>query len=275
MRPRSSLLAFALAGCAVDAPAPDPIVICHNANCAGTDRFHDDTLEGLEESLALVTDGRPMFDGLEMDTFLYFDGTQSRCLFAHDDLAPETAPSLEIAGDMLADHLQKDVASWNGEQFYWKVELKPTVAGTDLFHTAQQLQQHAACSLALVAQVAARSRHRLTVLFDSTTECIHNELKYQLDQPTWAALRDNPNVEILHAGPVVPERKCIPVDLDVRTFYVRRWRDNSVDAFRPAMIWMDARSENTETVRIIQHLQPEYIATSTAPFVRGWLQGSK
>jgi hypothetical protein len=271
MRLRSSLLLVCLVSACY--PDVDPILICHNGNCAGTGLYEDDTVEGLTESLALVTDGRPTFDGMDMDTFLYFDGTKSECFFAHDDLHPETFVSPRVPAQMIADYLQNDVVSWNGERFFFKVELKPTVAGANLFHTGQQLQQHAECVLDLVSVAVANSRHPVTVILDSTSECIHNELRYRIMQPEWQSLATNPNVQLLFSGPVVPARECIPSPLDIHSFYVRGWHDNAVDAVRPIMAWLDARSENSETLKIIRHLRPEYVASSSIQFTRGWLTG--
>ena len=267
---RSSALLACLAGCY---PEVNPLVICHNGNCAGTGKYEDDTVEGFAESLALLTDGRPTWDGMDMDTFLYYDGTQSTCWFAHDDTHPERFVDPRVPAEMIAEHLQKDVPSWNGERFYFKVELKPTVAGSNLYHTGQQLQQHAECVLDLVNAAVANSRHPVTVILDSTSECIHNELRYRVEQPEWQPLVTNPNVGILFSGPVVPKRECIPTPLDIRSFYVRGWHDGAIDAIRPAMVWMDGRSENSETLKIVRRLRPEYLATSVAPFVRGWIEG--
>src|SRR3954468_23925597 len=175
LRHRSSLIVLAmLSGCM---PEYDTLLICHTANCAGTGLHEDDTLDGLTESLALRTDGRPTFDGVEVDTYLYFDGTESICLFAHDDLAPALAAAPGQAASLIADFLDQDDVSWNGERFYLKVELKPTVAGTNYFHDSEQLQQHASCALQLVADAVARSHHQVTVILDSTSECLHDELQ--------------------------------------------------------------------------------------------------
>ena len=277
MRLLSSLLVSALAlgaGCATALyPDLDPLVICHNTNCSGTKLYADDTLEALEESLALVTDGRPSFDGMEADTYLYFDGKQSTCLFAHDLTHLEAPATPREAADLLNAHLQKDVASFNGERFYLKLELKPTVYGTDAFHSAQQLAQHAKCGLDMARQATLNSRHPVTIIFDTMSECILNELQFQIAQPEWAELANAPNLEILYSAQVVPARACIPARVDIRSINVRSWRDTPVDAIRPFMVWLDSHSESTETMKIVQHLDPEYISTSEVPFVRGYVEG--
>jgi hypothetical protein len=263
MRLRSSLLLIVLAACD---PPYDPILICHNANCAGTGRYADDTIEGLAESLALRSDGRPIIDGVEIDTYLYWDGAQSHCLFAHDDLEPELAASPRAAAAMVAEHLHGPTPAWNGERFYLKVELKPTVAGTNLFHTGPQLQQHAECVLDAIEVAVAGSTVPVTVILDSTNECLHDELQLRLTERSW-------DLEVLYSGPLVPSRECQPVPLDIRTIRAESWRDDSLESLRPIMVWLDADAENTEALKIDYYLRPEYVASSHAPFVRGWIEG--
>lgn len=271
-RRSSVLVALGLAGCM---PAYDPIVICHNGNCDGTGAFEDDTLDALRASLALADGERPLFDGIELDTFLFFNARtkQSTCLFAHDDLDPEGAARPIEAAQLVAEHLQKPLVSWNGERFYLKIELKPTVTGTENFHTASQAIMHAQCVLEMAHAATQRSPVPVTVIFDSTTECLHTEIEERRMLDEWLPLTTNPNVELLHSGPIVATRACIPVELDVRTFHVRAWRDTEIESIRPAMVWLDRNSENTETVKIIRHIRPEYVTTSAVPYVRGWVEG--
>ncbi len=263
-----------LVGCQTSLyPVADPLVICHNTNCAGTGKYGDDTLEALEESLAITLDGRPAFDGMEADTYLYFDGETSQCLFAHDTKHLDTVAKPSEAAALLDAHLQKDDVAWNGERFYLKLELKPTVQGSDQFHTAQQLATHAQCALEMAIEATRNARHPVTLIFDTMSECILNELQYQMALPRWETLANDPNLEILYSAQVVPYRACVPSRVDIRSINVRDWRNVPVDAIRPFMIWMDSHSENTETVEIVRHLQPEYISTSEVPFVRGYIEG--
>jgi hypothetical protein len=187
-------------------------------------------------------------------------------LFAHDGLSPDRAAHPLDAAALVAAQLQQDVPSWNGERFYLKIELKPTVAGTDYFHTAAQLEQHAECALEMANAAIANSRVPVTVIFDSTSECLHNELQARIGD--WPALGD-----VVYSEPVTPTRECIPPHIDIRTLFVRAWHDTEIESMRPVMIWLDAHSENTETLKIIRHLRPEYIASSAVQFVRGWVEG--
>jgi len=271
MRLLSSLLG--LSGCWVGLyPTLNPLVICHNTNCSGTRQYGDDTLEALDESLALEENGIPTFDGMEADTYLYFDGTNTSCLFAHDIEHLETVAKPAEAAALLAAHLQKDVVAWNRERFYLKLELKPTVQGSDQYHSGPQLQQHAECALDMAVAATKDSRHPVTIIFDSMSECLLNELQHRIALPEWAHLAGDPNVDILYSAQVVPARACIPSQVDIRSINVRGWR-SATDAIRPFMVWMDSHSENTETVEIVRHLEPEYISTSEVPFVRGYIEG--
>jgi hypothetical protein len=105
------------------------------------------------------------------------------------------------------------------------------------------------------------------------SECILNELQYQIELPEWQDLATDPNLEILYSAQVVPSRACIPARVDIRSINVRDWRDTSIDAIRPFMVWLDSHSESTETLKIVRHLDPEYISTSEVPFVRGYVEG--
>ncbi|MBL9018784.1 MAG: hypothetical protein JNL83_31650 [Myxococcales bacterium] len=270
MHLRSSLIAVALAACE---PPYEPIVICHNANCAGTGRHADDSIEGLSESLALRLDGRSILDGVELDTYLYWDGAASHCLFAHDDRDPGASATPLEAAAIVAEHLGAAGAAWNGERFYLKIELKPTVAGVDLFHTGAQLHQHAECAIDAVAAAVESPSIPVTVIFDSTSECLHDEVVLRLAQPKYQSLVDRDDLTFEYSGPLVPTRQCIPVPLDIRTVRVESWRDNSLGGLRPIMVWLDAGADNTEALKINRYLRPEYIATSRAQFVRGWITG--
>ena len=275
MSRRSSWLAICALGACM--PEYDPILICHNGNCGGTGRYADDSMEALDESLALERDGRPMIDGVELDTFLYYQARTetNTCLFAHDAGDPDAAPSPMAAAARISQHLQQDISSWNGERFYLKIELKPTVFGQADFHDEEQLGIHAECALDMALAAVENTRTPVTVLFDSVAECLHRSLYKRRTDARWAGLFDSPLVEVMYSGPVVPERSCVRFVPDVRTFFVRSWRDTEIETIRPVMVWLDRRSENTETLKIIRHLRPEYVATSTAPFVRGWIEGYK
>ena len=98
MRAACSLVIAVIALAACD--RPKALLICHNGNCnEPTDPARDDTLEALNESLALEFAGKPMIDGIELDSF--WRGEDETCLYAHDldaeQLTAATAPAIELA----------------------------------------------------------------------------------------------------------------------------------------------------------------------------------
>jgi len=88
MHRASNLLLLLLVACA---ERPEVLVLCHNVNCGAPHNLAlDDTVEGLAASLALTVDGRPAFDGMEMDVFWH----EGRCLLAHD--ASDVADHVDV-----------------------------------------------------------------------------------------------------------------------------------------------------------------------------------
>src|SRR4051812_41589495 len=117
MTPRTSLLVVALAAC----DRPDAIVICHNANCAEpADPAHDDTIAAMRESLALELDGRPVIDGIEVDTF--WRGADDVCLYAHD-LDHDTTPALEPATELATYFARPGPITYADAPFHVLLEL--------------------------------------------------------------------------------------------------------------------------------------------------------
>lgn len=135
------------AGVTVGCSRPHPIVICHNANCGEpTDPARDDTLPAFRESLALEDSGRPVIDGIELDSF--WRGSDGVCLYAHDvsdfrENTPATAPAQE-----LAQHFARPgPITFADAPFLVLLELKAFVsADTQDRHSPEQRAQHAACA---------------------------------------------------------------------------------------------------------------------------------
>lgn len=150
---------------------PHPIVICHNANCGEpTDPARDDTLPAFRESLALEDNGRPVIDGIELDSF--WRGSDNVCLYAHDvsDFAentPATAPAVELA----AHFAKPGPITFADTPFLVLLELKSYVsANTSDHHTPAQRVLHAQCAWSIykIVSDAALANHRdVTVEFQS------------------------------------------------------------------------------------------------------------
>ena len=112
MRSSSATLAafgaVALAAC-VDRSA-QPLLVCHNANCApGTDPSLDDTRAALAASLAM---SKESYDGLEIDLLWLGD----RCVLAHDLTTPDPMDAADAASA---------IAKKKRKAFLW-IELKVT-----------------------------------------------------------------------------------------------------------------------------------------------------
>ena len=133
----------------------DPaVVMCMNANCVTPiDVDRDNTMSALAESLQLQWQGRPAFDGIEIDTVWDADG--SRCLFTYlFDTAGEAADAREAA-NAIAAHVRAAPAD---TRFYFKVQGKFRVAPSGRDPTRAELEAHTDCDLELVELVEAAAR---------------------------------------------------------------------------------------------------------------------
>jgi hypothetical protein len=170
---RRSKLFCAIAGALVAAcTQPHPLVICHNANCGEpTDPERDDTLPAFRESLALEEGGRPVIDGIELDSF--WRGSDNVCLYAHDvsnfaENTPAIAPAQE-----LAVHFAKPgpISFADDTQFLVLLELKGFVsADTKDRHTPEQRLLHARCAwdiYKIVSDAALANGRDIKVEFQS------------------------------------------------------------------------------------------------------------
>jgi hypothetical protein len=272
MRRLSSALLLA-AACS----RPDPLVLCHNANCTGKLVVHrDDTLDALRASLQVDVDGRPAWDGIEIDTVWH--GAQERCTFAHQ--VRDNAPDAEEAGALIADHLLAAPApSWNGSLFVLKIELKPVV-GPDLEqHDGTQERQHADCVLDLVdtvAAAAAAANVDLEVIADSSDDGLLREVARR---PRWLAIpRRRLSADFGAPRPFTPDTPKLSelagVPLDLIEFHPGWLTDADVEAFRSLdvdfVLWMF--SATPELLAAIRTYDPEYVNTGEAELMRRWIE---
>ncbi len=272
MRRLCSALAIA-AGCA----RPDPLVICHNANCAGKLVVHrDDTLSALRRSLEIEVDGRPAFDGIEVDTV--WIAREDRCIFAHRDRGGADAAS--AAGDAIAGYLlAAERATWNGELFVLKIELKPVV-GPDLQqHDAGQEILHADCALDLAATVsaaAAAAGVELEVIADSSDAGL---LRAVAARPAWGDFpRRRLSADFGAPRPFTPDTPRLSdlegVPLDLIEFHPDWSNEAQIEAFRSLdvdfVLWMF--SVTPEILAAIRAYDPAYVNTGEAELLRRWLE---
>lgn len=259
---------------------PSPIVVCHNANCASSDVSRDDTLDALAESLALAFDGKPVLDGVELDTF--WDGEQDRCLFAHE-LGDAAVTLATTAAQAVADHLATaPVVAWNGERFYAFIELKGFVGRSfDDRHTAEQFVQHADCALEVAQIIAAGAKqggHAITIGFIAGVPRHHETLT---TRPGWTALATEPDVELILIGDIfapfsslVPELADFRVPLDAVEYhpdYMTVERRSTYESLDIDLVqWSFVTT--TEAFDAITRWEPKFAISNEALLLRRWTQ---
>lgn len=265
-----------IAGC----DRPHPLVICHNANCGEpTDPERDDTLPAFRESLALQENGRPVIDGIELDSF--WRGADDVCLYAHDvsnfaENTPATAPAIELA----AHFAKPGPITFADTQFLVLLELKAFVsASTKDHHTPAQLDLHAKCAwdiYNIVSAAAIANGRDVLVEFQSFgPELLHAVLAN--------APASTPTPFILGAIQGVPS----PFDDQSRPLSDYTGLPITDVQFHP--LWMlDAQHEaaltsgaevsffwfstTSEIFAAIQRYQPFAVDTSEARLMRRWLE---
>jgi hypothetical protein len=241
-----------LGACNAGLEGETPLLICHNSNCAGpTDPFRDDTMEALEESLALRHDGRPAFDGMEID-FIYWRA-EDRCLFGHDLAHDAGGPDALVVAERIARHLREnEVPSWNGERFYVKIELKPEVGVDGERQDERDRERLSDCVLqvaAVIADAAREGDQRIVFLFTSE---IGPPFATLARRKGWAELSMRRGVELRREAPLgvdlPPGMTLDVVDLevgDVRDGFVSDFDDEGIDV---NLAMYDATVETIDTM---------------------------
>ena len=257
-------------------------MICHNANCAGpTDPARDDSLEALEESLALELDGRPIIDGIELDTL--WSRAEGRCLFAHDFDAVARAgrvPSVAEAAERVAAYLRELVEpSWSGRRFVLFLELKGAVGANGERHSPREVAAHVACVLDALATVESAARHlSLQVVLTSLDPAL---IAAVTAHASWRGKRGGPDdpvevglgidVNVIEGGR--PDQ-IAELGVDLVEVHVDFTSPELYDALAAhgvdVCIWMF--SATTATLDAIRRVGPRYVLTSEAPLIRRWLQ---
>jgi hypothetical protein len=262
MRGRANVLLALIGGCS----APEPLVLCHNANCAGEVTVErDDTLDALVESLAVTHADRPAIDGIEID--ITWSG--GRCAFAHSPEQAESAPEASAAAELIAAHLlAADRPSWNGVLFVLKLELKPSEAADEAAHVACALD-----AADIVREAALAAGHELELLIDSSDAGL---LRAAARDPRLADARLSADFGAPRPfTPDTPELSDFAgVPLEVAEFHPGWVADAQIDAFRSLRLdfnlWMF--SANTEVLRAVDRYDPRYVTTSEAEAIRRWLE---
>lgn len=273
------LMALAVTAC----DRREPLVICHNANCAEpTDVAEDDTLPALRASLALRYQGRPILDGVEMDSF--WRGSDEQCIFAHDletvvDIVPATAPATELA----MYFAQPGPIAWRDDiPFEVLLELKSAVSAPPIKrHTPAQRAAHAACAwdmYKIIADAAVANNRNIRITFSAFAPEL---LRAVLDGKPAATPVDF-RLEGLQG---------IPAPLDAETRPLGDYHGLPIDIFEFHAHWItDAQHEaalslnaelslfmfdaTVETFAAIRQYQPTSVVTSEARLLRRWVSSS-
>lgn len=272
-RAASAFGLLALAAC----ERPRPLVICHNGNCISPDVRRDDTVEALQQSLALRYEGLPVLDGVELDLFWYGNG--ERCIFAHDLAGALDVPA-EAAATTIADYLAATPRpSWNGERFYVFFELKGHVgpAFADA-HDEAQLVQHAECGLDAMEIVAAGANagsHQVTIGFTSVAPRLLDAL---VARPRWPGRGGEP--EVLLVGDIftlysaeVPDLADYRVALDAIEYHPDVLTDGHREAYESLGLDLIQWSFTTsvEALDAIERHRPRWVLTNDAVLLRRWI----
>jgi hypothetical protein len=276
---RAELVAAAilgLAGCS----QPHPIVICHNANCGEpTDPARDDTLPAFRESLALEDRGRPVIDGIELDSF--WRGSDGVCLYAHDvsnfaENTPATAPAVE-----LAVHFTKDgPITFADTPFLVLLELKAYVsADTKDRHTPEQRTRHALCAwdiYKIIAAAAVASQRDVEIEFQSFSPDLLRAVIAATPATTpvpysFGALQGLPSPLDDQSHPL-RDYSGLPIsDVQVHPGFMTDAQHEAVlsSGAQLSFFWF---STTNETFAAIRKYRPWAVDTSEARLMRRWLE---
>jgi hypothetical protein len=261
-------------------PKPQPIVICHNANCGEpTDPERDDTLEALRESLALEEYGRPAIDGIELDSF--WRGSDDVCLYAHDpsnfdENTPATAPAEELA----VHFARPGPITFADTPFLVLLELKSHVSvDTGDVHSPEQARLHARCAwdiYKIVSDAAVANGRDILVEFQAFSPDLLRAVLANVPASTPAPY-------------IYGALQGVPSPFDDQTRQLREYTGIPIGDVQFHPLWMqDAQHEavlragarlsffwfstTSEVFAAIRKYQPFAVATSEARLMRRWLE---
>jgi hypothetical protein len=275
----ASLCAVA-AALAIGCNRPHPRVICHNGNCGEpTDPEHDDTLPAFRESLALEENGRPVIDGIELDSF--YRGADGACLYAHDvSNTAENTPAIAPAVELAAHFAKPGPISFDDGPFLALLELKPYIsADTSERHSPEQRVQHALCAwniYKIISDAAIANGRDVVIEFQSfSPELLHAVLD--------AAPRVTPTPYVLGAIQGIPsplddqtrplgDYSGLPIaDIQVHPSWLLDGRYEAILSSHAELsfFWF---STTTEIFAAIRKYDPTAVDTSEARLMRRWLE---
>lgn len=245
-----------LAAC--DRPAPQ--VICHNGNCSSPDTTRDDTIDALQESLALG----PILDGVEWDTV--WVGDEARCIFAHDLTRADRVPATDAAHVIGAYLSTADRA-----QFTVFIELKYSVG--DRPHTADELVAHAECALDaadIISAGAAAGGIDLTLGFTTESPALFTTL---MTRPRWneAYIRIG-DIFAPYASevPKLEDYAPLPEAIEFHPDFTTAVQHESYESLGLQLVqWQFVMTR--EAFDSIERWEPAYVLTNQARLLRDWI----
>jgi hypothetical protein len=274
------LVALAALGLAACEP-PRPAVICHNGNCAApTDPARDDTLGALRESLALTYQGRPLLDGVELDSL--WRGADDVCLFAHDlETITEDVPATAPAEELATYFARPGPIGWRDDApFEVLLELKSgTAIDPTVRHTPAQLAGHAACAWDIYEIVAAAAvandrdvRVTMSAFAPELLAAVLAAAPTTLPVPLrYEALQGLPAPLDTETRPLA-DYHGLPIELvELHNQWITDAQADAVDALGADMslFMFDA---TVETFAAIRQYRPVAVVTSEAELVRRWIE---
>lgn len=275
MAARSSLLLLALAACDV----PQPAIICHNGNCVEpTNAEDDDTIPALQASFHETYNGRPAFDGIELDSF--WRAADDTCLYAHDLDALRVTPALDAAHALSDWFAEPGDLTYTGGPFEVSLELKANVTVSKTArHTPEQRLLHAMCAwdmYKVIADGAVANNRDVVVVFSSFNPQL---LQALIDTaPSFTPIPYEYGGIFGVPAPLDPQTHPLEdysgIELSSMEVHDQWITDAQWEVLRSMNIdivfWMF--SATTETFEAIEQYRPDKVTTSEARLMRRWLE---
>jgi hypothetical protein len=174
--------------------------------------------------------------------------------------------------DMLAAHLRENpIASWSGDTFYVKIEVKSEVGVNGETQTPEMADRVADCGLDVAEVVAAAARdsnHPVVFLFDIGPKSAMELMA----RPRWPGTRAG---EIAEYRLTTSYKSILPPvgHADVIGIEVEQIKDGFFTDIRDEgrKVLLNMYDVTAQTVHTIDDLMPDFVSTNEAPFIRRWL----
>ena len=280
------LFGFGVAACGDD--TYQPRVICHNANCQEpADPENDSLMDSFERSMDLeVGDPEaPPFDGVEIDTFWWAES--NRCLMAHDlDRPDDTVDAHEVI-DHLNERLEQRIddelpITRYHDEFTVLIELKDDVSEHGDSHSAGERRLHAECVVEMAQSAidaADANGYSVEIIYMSFAPGLLVEVAEVMDDQLDAG--DHPvRLSALQGIRRPVSDRTLPLDeypddigIDLVSTHPQWLAPGDLDAYASRGWDLGFWSFNLtpDILDAIRRYEPDYVTTSQAPSLAGWL----